>query len=190
MSQRPQQTGAQHTEQSSQSGRQTRQGGTQTLTGQQSMLAMRQPGLSAQELSNTTLDEGLTYEMQTALEATQRAEAACEWCAERCIDLGPEMATCLRLCRDVADLASLSTKAIARDSAHAPAIAEAFVAAAQACAQECRRHQHRHCQSCTEELSRAIGATQQMLAALGQHGGTQRTGSGQQGQQIGQRQHY
>jgi hypothetical protein len=146
------------------------------------MLAMAQPGTSVDQLANTTLDEGLTYEMQSALEAIHRAEMACEWCAERCVDLGPEMAACLRLCRDVADIGSLTTRSIARDSPSAPGLASEFVAAAQACAQECSQHQHRHCQACAEELSRAIGATQQMLATIGQQGGQQR-GFGHQGQQ-------
>ncbi len=30
----------------------------------------------------------------------------CEWCAEKCPDEGVDMSRCIRLCRDVADLAS------------------------------------------------------------------------------------
>ncbi|MDG5776597.1 four-helix bundle copper-binding protein [Haloarculaceae archaeon H-GB2-1] len=141
-------------------------GGTQQQVSGQGQQAATVAGAA----SDVTLDEALTTEMQQALQATHRAVLACEWCADRCADHGPEMAECIRLCRDVADLGSLSERSIARDSVYGPAIAEEFIAAAQECAQECARHQHRHCQACAQELSRAISATQQMLTSLGQSG--------------------
>lgn len=144
-------------------------------TGTQGMQGMQQGGAL-----DVTLDQALTGEMRAALDAFVHSTEVCEWCAERCIDHGPEMAECVRLCRDVADLASLNAQLIARDSVFGPEAAEVFVAAADACAQECSRHPQSHCQECADVLWRAVQTVQSMLASL-QGGGQQ--GVQQQGQQ-------
>jgi len=125
------------------------------------------------------LEEGLTEEMRVVLHDLIQSATACEWCAERCIDEGPQMAECIRLCRDVADLATLNVQFISRDSVFGPEAIEVFANAAEACAQECARHGHRHCQECAEQLSRAVQSTRKMLASFGQE-----SGQGQQYQQF------
>lgn len=122
---------------------------------------------------NLTLEEGISDEMRVALHDFVQSANVCEWCAERCIDEGPEMAECVRLCRDVADLATLNVKFLARDSVFGPQVAEAFVTAAEACAQECAQHRHKHCQECAEVLPRAARSVRKMLASF-------ETGQGQQ----------
>ena len=125
------------------------------------------------------LDDALTDQMRVALHDLVAAAHACEWCAERCIDEGPEMAECIRLCRDVADLASLNARLITRDSVFGPDAAEVFVAAADACAQECARHHHRHCQECAEVLPRAVRSVRTMLETIGGTGTQFQGGTGQ-----------
>ena len=117
------------------------------------------------------LEEGLTDEMRVVLHDLVQSATTTEWCAERCVDEGPEMSECLRLCRDVADLATLNVQLISRDSIFGPEAIEVFASAAEACAQECARHGHRHCQECAEVLSRAVQSTRKMLASFGEGGG-------------------
>jgi len=139
------------------------------------------------QFSGMQLDQALTPEMEAALDAAHQALEVCEWCAERCIDHGPEMSECVRRCRDVAELAALHAKFIARDSVFGPDVATTFVAAAQECARECSTHAEPHCQECAQVLSQAVQATQAMLSSLGVsgQGGQGMRDQGMGGQQLG-----
>jgi len=126
--------------------------------GQQIGRGMTQPG--------GQFDDQLPGEMRVALEDFEQAAKVCDWCADKCLDEGPEMAECIRLCRDVADLGTLNTKLIARDSVFGPELAETFANAAEECASECMRHQNPHCQECASVLSRAVDSTYRLLDQL------------------------
>jgi len=130
---------------------------------------MGQPGGQMQPSAGggLKLEEAISNEMRVVLHDFVQALNVCEWCAERCIDAGPQMAECVRLCRDVADIASLNVQLLARDSVFGPELAEVFARAAEACAQECAKHPERHCQECAEVLPRAARSTREMLSAIG-----------------------
>ena len=130
-----------------------------------------------------TLEDGINDEMRVALHDFVQAANVSEWCAEQCIDEGPQMAECIRLCRDVADLASLNAKLLTRDSVFGPELAEVFAMAADEAAQECAQHPHKHCQDCAEVLSRAARSTRKMLSSFG--GGGMQTQGTQMGWQSG-----
>ncbi|WP_313695570.1 four-helix bundle copper-binding protein [Halorarum halobium] len=104
--------------------------------------------------------------MRLALHDFVQAGNVCEWCADRCLDEGPEMATCVRLCRDVADLAGQNVRFMARDSPFGPELAETFALVAQECANECARHQQDHCRECASVLRRAVDSTWSMLESM------------------------
>jgi hypothetical protein len=116
---------------------------------------------------NLKLEEAINDEMRVALHDFVQSATAAAWCADQCIDEGPHMAECIRLCRDVADLATLNIQLLSRDSVFGPEAAEVFALAAEACAQECAQHEQRHCQECAEELGRAARSTRKMLGSLG-----------------------
>lgn len=152
-------------------------GGQAGQPGQQPGGMTQQPGATTQQPGggrNVTLEEGISDEMRVALHDFVQSATVCEWCSEQCIDEGAQMAECVRLCRDVADLATLNIQLLARDSVFGPEAAEIFASAAEACAQECSRHSHKHCQECAEVLTRAARSTRKMLSSLG-------AGQGQQG---------
>lgn len=115
---------------------------------------------------NLTLEEGISDEMRVTLHDFIQSANACEWCAAQCLDEGPQMAECVRLCRDVADLARMNTQLLTRDSAFGPEVAEVFAAAAEACADECAQHSHKHCQECAEVLTRAARSTRKMISSF------------------------
>lgn len=145
-------------------GQQGQQYGQQQISGSQQAGATQQqpPGGMDQKL-----EEAISDEMRVALHDFVEAATACEWCAERCIDEGPQMAECLRLCRDVADLATLNIQLLSRDSVFGPEVAEVFAEAAEACGRECAQHPHKHCQECAEVLDRAARSTRKMIASFG-----------------------
>lgn len=160
---------------------------SQSMTGQQSFTTeprsgrgqIRQPlsGQRGQQMGGT-LDQALSPEMQRGLQQFFEASKACEWCAEQCIDEGPEMSECLRLCRDVADIASMNARFISRDSVFGPELAQLFIKTAEECAHECSKHSHEHCQQCARALTQAIQTTQNMLNSF-QSVGTQQNPSAQ-----------
>lgn len=146
-------------------GQQGQQYGQQQIAGSQ----QQRPGGAQQPIGGMglKLEEAINDEMRVALHDFVESATVCEWCAEQCIDEGPQMAECLRLCRDVADLASLNIQLLSRDSVFGPEVAEVFAEAAEACGRECAQHPHKHCQECAEVLDRATRSTRKMLASFG-----------------------
>lgn len=81
------------------------------------------------------------------------AAQACEWCADECIQMGDEdMARCIELCRDVADLTTMHARFMVRDSNYSPQLAQACAGACEECAEECERFDAEHCQVCADVL--------------------------------------
>jgi hypothetical protein len=131
-----------------------------------------------------TLEDAISSEMRITLQDFVEAANACEWCADQCLDEGPQMAECVRLCRDVADLAVQNVQFIARDSIFGPETAEIFATAAEECARECAQHSHEHCQECASVLQRASKSTFQMLDSFGRGQGGSQSQQPQQFQQY------
>lgn len=138
-------------------------GGQQGQTGLQAGQMGQQSGAGM----NATLESGISDEMRVALHDFVQAANVCEWCAEQCIDEGSHMSECIRLCRDVADLATLNMQLLTRDSVFGAQVAEVFAEAAEACARECAQHPQKHCQECAEVLPRAARTTRKMLNSFG-----------------------
>jgi hypothetical protein len=104
-------------------------------------------------LSDTLAEiDHLSGDERECIEICNEAAATCEWCADRCADHGEEMARCIRLCRDVADVASLHARFMARDSNYSNQLARACAGACEECASECENHDHDHCQTCADVL--------------------------------------
>ncbi|WP_225335321.1 four-helix bundle copper-binding protein [Halomicrobium urmianum] len=97
---------------------------------------------------------GENDEMAECIDDCLEAAQACEWCADECAQLGDEdMARCIQLCRDVADLAVLHAQFMARDSGYRKQIARVCAGVCEECAEECERHDHEHCQVCADVVS-------------------------------------
>ncbi|WP_018922052.1 four-helix bundle copper-binding protein [Salsuginibacillus kocurii] len=61
-----------------------------------------------------------------------------------------EMASCIRLCREVAELCSVTIHALERSSPFITAITEICAKACQTCADECQKHDAKHCLDCAK----------------------------------------
>ena len=103
-------------------------------------------------------------EARKCVEDCLRAAEVCEWCADECAGEGEEMAECLRLCRDVADVASLHARFIARNSNYSEELAQVNAGIAEECAEECDRHEAEHCQLCADVLRECAESCRNMIA--------------------------
>lgn len=93
------------------------------------------------------------------------AAQACEWCADECIEMGEEMARCIRLCRDVADITTLHARFMSRNSGYSSDLAETCADACEECADECEQFDHDHCQLCAEKLRACADSCRDMASA-------------------------
>lgn len=111
------------------------------------------------EIDHLDREELMAECMDNCLEAVQ----ACEWCASACIEEGePEMVTCIQRCRDVADVASLHARLMARDSEFHAGVAGVCAEVCEACAEECEQFEAEHCQTCAEVVSRCADSCRRM----------------------------
>ena len=75
--------------------------------------------------------------MQECIDNCLEAAQVCEWCADACAD-EDGMARCIRLCRDVADIASLHARFLARNSGYHEELGELCAKLCEECAESCR----------------------------------------------------
>jgi hypothetical protein len=132
----------------------------------------------------------LTPELNEALEAFDRVVEIASWCADKCIEMGPEMVECARLCDDLSELAELNEKLIARDSINGPEVAEAYLRVAQQGIPILRQFQQSpHVQETLQAVDQSINATNKLLTSIGgqyQQGFQEMAKQAQAGQQFQQ----
>ena len=117
--------------------------------------------MALQQIDHVEQNDRMSECIDNCFEAAQ----ACEWCADECAGEGEEMAKCLRLCRDVADLTTMHARFMARNSNYSEQLAEACAGACEECAEECERHDAEHCQVCAEALRECADSCRDMMAA-------------------------
>lgn len=103
--------------------------------------------------------------MSDCIDNCFEASQAAELCADACIEEGSEeMARCIQLCRDVADLTSLHARFMSRSSDYHAELASICADACEACAEECSQFDMEHCQTCAEVLEPCAESCQSMAA--------------------------
>ncbi len=86
------------------------------------------------------------------LEKLALCAAACEMCADACLDEEnvKMMVNCIRLDRDCAKICYTTASFIASNSNHAQHLVDECMEICGKCAEECAQHDHDHCQQCAE----------------------------------------
>lgn len=105
----------------------------------------------------------LNDDQRTCIEICNEATEVCEWCADECLGES-EMEECARLCRDVADIASLHARFMARGSTYSTDLAATCAQVCDACADECAQFEAEHCQVCAEVLRECADSCRQMAS--------------------------
>jgi hypothetical protein len=101
---------------------------------------------------------GLTFvpdDLRDFVLACEDVVATAEHVASFSIGRG-SMEACVRACRDVSDLASLSLRFVARRAAFSPELIDVTAKACQVCAEECSRHDTPECRACVEACRRCV----------------------------------
>ncbi len=96
--------------------------------------------------------------------ALQACAAACESCVTGCLNEEDvkAMVPCIKLCRDCADICSLSAQFMARDSAHAAHLCGLCATICDACGAECAKHKMEYCQQCAEACKKCAEECRKM----------------------------
>lgn len=130
----------------------------------------------------------LPGEFRTALEDFAKVTQIAEWCADLCIEHGPQMAECARACEDLADLADLNEKLIARDSVFGPQVAEAYLQVVQQAIPILQQFQQMdHVSETLSAVTRSQESIERLFGAIGYQSQSTMGGQTQQmGQSAGQ----
>ena len=143
--------------------------GAQQMT-QGGQMGQGQMGQQADLLQQTgrNFESDLTGELRTALKDFEEVTDVTEWCVDQMIEQGSNMATCIRVCQDIGELADLNARLIARDSVYGLEAAMLFASVAEDGLQEIQRHQNPHCQETAAVVNRAIDSTYRLLESFGE----------------------
>ena len=111
-------------------------------------------------------------EYQAAISACQSCANICNTCSDEMIGMESHanqelMARCIRLCRECADICSLSANWISRSSPMSNHIGRFCAEVCNACAEACEQHapHHKLCGPCAEECRRCVGVCLEMAGA-------------------------
>ncbi|WP_326544635.1 hypothetical protein [Halopiger djelfimassiliensis] len=160
--------------------------GPQRMSGQQSG-GQQMGGQSMQPQQARSFEDHLTNELRIALEDFTELSHIATWCAKECSSAGPQLGTCAQICQDIAELAELNKKLIARDSMFGPEVADTFIRVATEGLPELRQYQqqHPHVAETITAIERTMDSCETVLGMVGQQmGGQQMTGQQMGGQQM------
>jgi len=104
--------------------------------------------------------------------AAVECSLVCTTCADACLSEGADMAECVRLNLDCAEICGAVARMLARpghqDRETLDRLLAACIRACRACAEECERHAEsmEHCRICAESCRRCAEACEEMEGAL------------------------
>lgn len=114
----------------------------------------------------TQFEDPLPNPVRWALYDLHKVAQQGRWCATQCRQEGPEMTEIARVVEELAELAELNERLIARESPHGPTMARAFVDAAGTATGQLASHPSGHVQGTRRVLERAIDSTTRALETV------------------------
>jgi hypothetical protein len=118
------------------------------------------------------LDQGMLAQVVQSL---NECASTCTICADACLSekMVAELAQCIRLNQDCADVCETTARTLLRSGAEPQRsmlrhMVEACAASCQACGQECARHaqMHEHCRICAESCRHCEDACRKILSTM------------------------
>ena len=164
------------------------QTGGQGMSGQQmSGQQMGGQGMGGQQMGGQggqgrqSFEDHLTNELRIALEDFTELAHIADWCSKVCATEG--LSTTAQITHDIAELAELNEKLIARDSMFGPEVADTFIRVATESLPELQQYQqHPHIAETMSAINRTIDSCSTVLNMVG---GGQMTGGQQGGGMMG-----
>lgn len=167
-------------------GQQYQQPTTQQFgTGQQ---PMSKQGIGQQQPTQQGIqfEEALPSELRLVLHDTNKLANVAEWCKNQLVSQGPQTQEAVRICDDLASIAELSERLIARDSAFGTEISQALVNVCNEAVVELEQYQqYPEIQELVGSVHNLVDSTQKELQLMGQKVGGQQFGKPTGGQQPG-----
>lgn len=101
---------------------------------------------------------------QDCIDACNACLAECLHCAVSCLkEQNPaELAACIKLDLDCADMCQTAVGHMARGSTQAKAVCTLCADVCEQCGAECAKHSHEHCQSCARACEKCAQACRAM----------------------------
>lgn len=119
-------------------------------------------------------EDHLASEVQMVIHDFQKLETTAEWCANECIERGPELATCARTCRDIADIAHLGVQLLSRNQYRRIDVGTVMLNAFLDARDELRRYRYPPVMDTVQVLDRAIESLSKGIETVQRRGaGTQ-----------------
>lgn len=103
---------------------------------------------------------------RACIDACYQCAATCDHCATACLaeDNVKDMARCIALDMDCAQICRTAAAFMARDSEFAKHYCKLCADICDACGDECGKHEHDHCKECAEACKRCAEACRKMAA--------------------------
>jgi hypothetical protein len=115
-------------------------------------------------------EDHLTSDVMVVLEDLQKLETTAEWCVDECVERGPELGTCTRTCRDVADIAQLGVQLISRNPYRRIDVGEVMLNTFLDARKELRQHQYPPVMDTVQVLDRSIESLSKGIETARQQG--------------------
>lgn len=106
-------------------------------------------------------------EFASCIEACVRCAQECDHCATACLDEPKvaDMARCIRLDMDCAEICWGASAFMSRGSQFAHDYCRLCAEVCEACGEECRKHEPDHCQRCAEACEQCAEECRRMAGA-------------------------
>lgn len=118
------------------------------------------------ELYPEAFADHLTEEGRECLDDCIDVSQVAGWCADRCIEQGPQYAQCSRLCNEAATLGAVSAQFLAKDAISLPAVIEAYIETAEQAVEELSQFDTVHTNEAKMVIDRSIESSINALEKL------------------------
>ncbi|SEA40769.1 protein of unknown function [Thalassobacillus cyri] len=102
----------------------------------------------------------------SVIEVLHECMEACNHCYTSCLqeDNVKEMAECIRLDRECADICAFFEQSLTRDTPYVQELAQLCAKACRDCGEECAKHDHDHCQKCAEACRKCADECEKLVS--------------------------